>query len=142
MRSLIVLASALLALVSAPALAAPQDLTISFTLPTSGGAFTGACAALTPPTCGVRLFKDSALVGPLVSGQSVAALLNDDGTTHVLGIEPWNAGCGSAPLPTCQRANKSVTISAVVQPPGSLPTITIDAPCAKTTPATCVIVVN
>ena len=115
----------LFALLALPVFAAPQDITVTFTPPTVGGA-----------PSGYRLFKDNVLVGPVTSGQTFPALLTDDGSAHVLGFEAFNTGG------TGTRVNRSVTITSVVQPPGPVPTITITAPCALTVPATCTILVN
>jgi len=118
----------------APVFAA-QDGTITFTLPTTGGAITGACATATPATCGIRLFRDNTLVGPITPGQAFPALFPNDTATYQLGIETWNVS-------GVNRVTKTLALTALPLPPGPVQNIQIVVNCTLTTPATCTAVAN
>lgn len=108
---------------SAAHAANPQDATITFSPPTTGGAPTG-----------YRAYRDATLVGPVVSGQPLTAFFPADIGTFVVGVEPFNA-TGAGPR---------TTATAVLGPtaPGAIPKITITVPCATALPPTCTLVVN
>lgn len=102
-----------------PALAAPQDITVTFDVPTTGGAPTG-----------YRLFKDGTQVGAVIPGQKFTAALPGDGS-YVLGVEAFNAtGAGA-------RVNRTITVGPLV--PGPVGNLVITIACATTTPATCTV---
>lgn len=112
----------LLLLVAFP-LAAQQAGTVTFDPPTTGGAPTG-----------YRLYRDSTLIGPVTSGQTIPGLFPANTGTWVISVEAFNA---TGPGP---KVGKTVTLGPVV--PGAVINLTITAPCAVAQPPTCSVVVT
>lgn len=103
----------------------PQDVTITFSLPVTGGAPTG-----------YRLFKDGVLVGSTAPSQVFTALLPDTSGSYQIGVEAFNA------TGTGQRVTKTVTPTQITQVPGPVQNLTITLSCATTSPPTCTVTVN
>lgn len=130
-----ILAGAVLACLAPAAFAAPQpqDMTVTITIPNTGGA-----------PVGYRLYRDGTAIGTpcappsaglcFASGVPVSNALPDNTGVYVIGTEAFNA-TGTGP-----RLNSTLTMTPPV--PGAIPKITISVPCATTLPPTCTVVVN
>ena len=120
----------LLALVALPAFA-QQSGTVTFGAPTTGG---------TP--AGYRLYRDTTLVGPVTSGQTITNLFPANAGTWTYAVESHNAACGTTGLPACPRVSVTYTLGPPpLQPPGPVINVIIQAPCATASPPTCTVTV-
>lgn len=95
---------------------AAQNATITFDVPSTGGAPTG-----------YRVYRDGTLVGAVTSGQTLTALFPNDTGTYTIGVEAFNA-TGAGP-----RVNKSVVLALAA--PGPVRNLVITCP-VPATPAT------
>lgn len=103
-------------------LAAQQAGTVTFDVPSSGGA----------PTS-YRLFRDGTLVGNLTPGQTITALFPSSAGSWVIGVEAVNA-TGAGP-----RVNRTVTLGPPL--PGPVRNLNITLSCSTATPPTCSVTV-